>query len=285
MVGLLIAPLTAKTRAARTPEQLYNQMLEQLEIVERQNPRSQSEIFKLRASLKELYLYTTKGELTDPVNANGKYIAADLQRGVDLYDPCNGLNDGQLKDALLKIIRNHNPVGYQSAQDYIFEELDNKDGWVECIYTGKKLKTDCEPNHTIMNVEHTWPQSLGATGIAKSDLHHLFASDSKANGIRGNNPFGYVSNPTWEEGGSKTDRRVFEVRKKSRGNTARAIFYFAIRYGKRIHASQEKALREWHKQDPVDAAEKRRNDRVHNIQNNRNPFIDRPDFVDKISDF
>jgi endonuclease I len=282
---IMLMPFSLEAKNTRTPEQLYKHILEQLNVVEQQNPRSQAEIFKIRASLNELYLHTTHGDLTDPVDANGNHIAVDLSRGVDLYDPCNGLNDERLKDALLKIIRNHNPVGYQAAQDYIFEDLDNNDGWVECIYTGKKLQTNSEPSANIMNVEHTWPQSLGATGIAKSDLHHLFASDSRANGIRGNNPFGYVSNPTWEEGGSKTDRRVFEVRKVSRGNTARAIFYFAVRYGKSIEASQEKALREWHKQDPVDAAEKRRNDRIHNIQNNRNPFIDRPDFVDMISDF
>ncbi|MFZ5949748.1 MAG: endonuclease, partial [Candidatus Rifleibacteriota bacterium] len=40
-----------------------------------------------------------------------------------------------------------------------------------------------------------------------------------------------------------------------------------------------------HREDPVDEEEKARNDRIENIQHNRNPFVDRPDFVDQISDF
>jgi len=35
-------------------------------------------------------------------------------------------------------------------------------------------------------------------------------------------------------------------------------------------------LLKWHKQDPPDAWEKRRNDRIEEIQGNRNPFIGQP---------
>ena len=58
-----------------------------------------------------------------------------------------------------------------------------------------------------MNTEHTWPQSKGATGAAKSDLHHLFPTDSKANSIRGNHPFGIVTGAV-----SWSDPRRCEVR-------------------------------------------------------------------------
>lgn len=275
----------AADRNSKTPAQVYQKILQLVDELESKSPQSQAEIFKLRASLDEYYALTANGLLTDPVDEKGNHIVVDLQRGVDLYDPCQGLSDEQLKDALLKIIRNHTPIGYQQAQDEIFTNLDNFDGWVECVYTGRKLKTNCEPSATNMNVEHTWPQSLGATGIAKSDLHHLFPSDSKANGIRGNHPFAFVSNPKWEQGGSKSSGQSFEVRPEQRGNTARGMFYFAIRYGKRIDPRQEETLKKWHKEDPVDALEKARNDKVENIQHNRNPFIDRPDLVDQISDF
>ncbi|NCB38422.1 MAG: hypothetical protein EOM80_06585 [Erysipelotrichia bacterium] len=77
----------------------------------------------------------------------------------------------------------------------------------------------------------------------------------------------------------------FDVRPQSRGNIARAIFYFSTRYAKRIAPSEEEVLRKWHQEDPVDVHEKSRNERVEAIQGNRNPFIDKPEFVNNISDF
>ena len=38
-------------------------------------------------------------------------------------------------------------------------------------------------------------------------------------------------------------------------------------------------LVEWHLADPVDDEERRRNDIIYSYQQNRNPFIDHPEFV------
>ncbi|MFZ5949312.1 MAG: endonuclease, partial [Candidatus Rifleibacteriota bacterium] len=192
VIALLVfsGSIFAQDRVNKTPEQLFNKILQQVDDLEQKSPQLQAEIFKLRSSLDELYTGLTSGSLTDPIDAKGKHVVIDLQRGADLYDPCQGQEDEDLIVSLRRIAESsHTPIGYQTAQDKIFTTLDNRDGWVECVYTGRKLKTSCEPDASNMNVEHTWPQSLGATGIAKSDLHHLFPADSKANGIRGNNPF------------------------------------------------------------------------------------------------
>lgn len=278
------ADVTATQRPAKTPQEVYNEMLLHLEELEQRAPKCQTTVFKLRDSLNILYTHIS-GDLTDPFNVESGLLVPDLDRGSDLYDSCAGLSDSSLRRALLSLIDNHVSVGYQRAQDLVFGDLDNRDGYVECVYTGRKLKTAGEPSATNMNIEHTWPQSKGAVGIAKCDLHHLFPTDSKANGIRGNNPFGFVNGASWEEGGSKTDESVFEVRPVQRGNTARAKFYFSIRYNIKIDGTEEAVLRRWHKEDPVDELEKKRNDRVQNFQNNRNPFVDHPEFVEKISDF
>ena len=116
-------------------------------------------------------------------------------------------------------------------------------------------------------------------------MHHLFPTDSKANSTRSSLPFGEVSDAKWAEGGSKCDLKRFEVRKESRGNSARAMFYFAVRYEQKIGQTEEETLRKWNREDPVDAHEKARNDRVETLQGNRNPFIDNPEFVDQIADF
>ena len=77
----------------------------------------------------------------------------------------------------------------------------------------------------------------------------------------------------------------FEPPQRHKGNVARALFYFSVRYRLAISATQEAHLRAWHRKDPVDESEKNRNDLVQEIQGNRNPFIDFPHLVDSIDDF
>lgn len=274
----------AAQRPSKTPQELYKEMTLQLDEIEQAAPKCQVTVYKLRDSLNALYSRIS-GDLTDPFNGRGELKVTDHNKGNNLYDNCRGLKDRDLKKELFSLVNNHVSVGYQRAQELVFSDTDNRGGYVECVYTGRKLKTAGEPPATDMNIEHTWPQSKGAAGIAKCDLHHLFPADSKANGIRGNNPFGNVDNASWEQGGSKTDKNVFEIRKEQRGNSARGMFYFSIRYGMAIDPAQEATLRRWHSEDPVDALEQKRNDRVQNFQNNRNPFVDKPEYVEQIADF
>lgn len=205
--------------------------------------------------------------------------------GSNLYSSCAGLTDEALIAKLAEIVGNHTSVDYREARRHIFTNIDNHNGMVECVYTGRVEPCNSIPNPNNMNTEHTWPQSHGATGVAKSDIHHLFPTDSQANSTRGSLPFGEVTNAVWSEGQSECDQEVFEVRPAHRGNVARAIFYFAVRYGKSIDADEEATLRHWHQEDAVDDAERERCNKIENVQHNRNPFVDRPDFVDMIRDF
>lgn len=182
-------------------------------------------------------------------------------------------------------------LSYDQAREVIFSKVDNDEGEVCCVYAHHHcVRTNRAPNHTVMNVEHTWPQSLGARGNAKSDMHHLFPTQSHVNSRRSSFPFCEVGEIRWEEDGSATGYSdngtfCFEPPDEHKGNVARALFYFAVRYDLDIEPEEEEFLRRWHVQDPVDQAELDRNTRIKNHQGNNNLFILYPELADKIQNF
>ena len=216
-----------------------------------------------------------------------------------VYSFSQGLSDEPLKSALKTFTTTgYISLGYNAARDRMFETVDDYGGdTIECVYTGRKIHavTRTEAQNQNFNTEHTWPQSnFNENEPMRSDIHHLFPTDETANTYRSNYPFGYVvSNITWQVGGSKLGRDihnsiVFEPRNVHKGNAARAVFYFVIRhqnYGSFLTLNQETALRQFHSQDTVDAREKIRSDRIKQFQNNRNPFADHPEFIERIRTF
>ena len=276
-------------------KQTLNDTFRLLDKVESDFPRAQADLVKIRERISILYKnpvvlaggYTegdVPGLMLSRQNSSSKIRNRKLKRS-EFYDSLNGLHDEELILKLRTAIQNQKVLDYGEARRFIMLNVENFDSHIECLYTGRVISATSMPNSTNMNIEHSWPQSKGATGPAKSDMHHLFPTDSVANSTRSSLPFGIVENPKWAEGGSKCDGKRFDVRPQSRGNIARAIFYFSTRYAKRIAPSEEEVLRKWHQEDPVDAHEKSRNERVEAIQGNRNPFIDKPEFVNNISDF
>jgi hypothetical protein len=170
----------------------------------------------------------------------------------------------------------------------------------ECVYTGRTISYTATDFNTgtlnnapySMNTEHTWPQSVGATNEPMvSDLHHIFISDGPTNSARGNKPFGWVPNPTLTyTGGSKANSTTFEPRDAHKTAAASAILYFAVRHMNQagvdlsfLSAVQESALRDWLRIFPIDSVLRRRNDDIQAAQLNRNPFIDYPAFLDRMT--
>jgi endonuclease I len=156
------------------------------------------------------------------------------------------------------------------------------------------------------NREHVWAQSHGIDEAlpAYTDLHHLRATDTSVNGVRGDKDFknvthnsGNLVNDTYGSGSTYnyTDGTYFEARDEVKGDVARMLFYMAVRYEGGMEPNLElvngtttttgntlgdlASLMQWQLLDKVDNAERLRNNRVYNLQNNRNPFIDRPDLV------
>ena len=190
-----------------------------------------------------------------------------------------------------KMLFDHQPITYKDANLILFTKLDNHNGFVCSLYSPSDcLQTDIVPSPKLMNIEHTWPQSDGANGDAKSDLHHLFITSSSTNSIRSSLPFCEVEIIKWDNGYSKRgmshfNEHCFEPPISHRGNIARALFYFAIRYLHEIDQNQEFYLKKWNREDPVDENEKERNNQIKLYQHNLNPFILNPELADQISDF
>ncbi len=233
-----------------------------------------------------------QGNLALNLTGQGKYRDT-------YYSATENLWEEDLKAALKTLLaKNYTQLGYDNARNRMFMDIDNQKvnglgantNTLECVYTGRKItgyssRSDAQTSGKF-NTEHTFPQSFfSEREPMKSDLHHLFPTDETANTRRSNYPFGEVSNPTWQEGGSKGRTGLFEPRDEHKGNAARALFYFVTRYedyGGHVKV-QEETLRRWMFTDTVDAAERQRNNDIFSYQKNRNPFIDHPEFLQRIS--
>jgi endonuclease I len=216
-----------------------------------------------------------------------------------LYASTQGLWENSLKTALFNLVNNHTVLGYNTGRDRMFETIDDPTGHdtIECVYSGRRIyaPTRLEAQAQGFNTEHTWPQSFfGSADPMVSDVNHLYPTDAEPNSRRANYPFGPVANITWQDGTSKLGTRstgeiVFEPRDVHKGDVARALFYFLLRYpsnyGGYMAATQEADLRVWYKFDPVSTKEILRNSAIATYQGKRNPLIDHPEFIDRITYF
>ncbi len=154
-------------------------------------------------------------------------------------------------------------------------------------------------NGTTWNREHSWPQSRGLDGTSMpdgSDMHHLFPAKETDNSIRGNLNYGGTY-------GVSTRGRVDSNAKYYPGDAdagliARAQFYMDVRYDGGDSGTNDLVLQsgnpsdsgtrmgdldrliEWHFAAPPTTFERNRNQIIFtNYQNNRNPFIDHPEYA------
>jgi len=160
------------------------------------------------------------------------------------------------------------------------------------------------------NREHVWPVSWwgGSSNVAaRTDIFHIWPSDGWVNQRRGNLPFCNIEQPysyissNGNMGGRCAGQTYngWEVVDEYKGELARAILYVSTAYmdqfdcctndavdGSKIQPAMEAVLRRWHANDPPSSLERAMNDIVFfDVQGNRNPFIDHPEWVELILDF
>jgi hypothetical protein len=145
-----------------------------------------------------------------------------------------------------------------------------------------------------MNAEHGWPQCYFDKAYPmKSDLHHIFPTFIASNSARANLPFAVVDRAVYStSNGTKMSPEGFEPADLIKGDVARAMLYFVVRYYDRnirsgmdyenFWTNRVRMFMEWSRNDPPDANERRRNELISRFQGNRNPFVDDPSLADKI---
>ncbi|WP_304197518.1 endonuclease [Flavobacterium alvei] len=158
------------------------------------------------------------------------------------------------------------------------------------------------------NREHIIPQSIfNSSSPMVSDAHFITPTDGKVNGMRSNYPHGTVASASWtSKNGSKLGSSgvsgysgtVFEPIDEFKGDIARMYFYFATRYENTVsgygydmfNSTSDQVftseflsiLLTWNALDPVSPREIARNNAIYAQQNNRNPYIDHPEYVQKV---
>lgn len=211
------------------------------------------------------------------------------------YSGADGLDGDLLITFLYDLIHDgFSGVTYGQAR-YILDETDEspeQSNKIVLVYTADIVSGTWDSGNT-WNREHVWPQSkLGfdadnGTVNSASDLHNLKPADPSENSSRSNKWFGepYSSNNAY----------MYEPRDEVKGDIARILFYMDIMYDYLTLVELEdgeeadyyemgdlSTLLSWHEEDPVDDFERNRNEVIYSYQGNRNPFIDHPEFVDKI---
>ena len=170
--------------------------------------------------------------------------------------------------------------------------------------TGTGGTSECD----VYNREHIIPQSVFAqVSPMRNDAHFVPPTDKKVNGDRGDNPHGIVASvsSTTNNGGKHGSSaisgyagQVFEPNSAFKGDIARMYFYFVTRFEDNVagysypmfNGTSNQSfttpflnmLLTWHLNDPVSQFEITRNNAIYARQNNRNPFIDHPEYVCQI---
>ncbi|MCH5346838.1 MAG: endonuclease [Muribaculaceae bacterium] len=234
------------------------------------------------------------------------------------YNAAEGKSGQSLLTALKGVISSHKNVGYDGLWDVYKTSDVYPDGTIWDMYSTKHWKTTEKcGNYSAVgdcyNREHSVPKSwFNDASPMVSDAFHIYPTDGKVNGQRGNYPFGECAGgSTLSSNGSvkalgRLGRStypgytgtVFEPDDQYKGDFARTYFYMAACYNDRVSSWDSDMfggnsfpvfsswamdmLLKWHREDPVSDKERDRNDAVYAYQNNRNPFIDYPELAEHI---
>jgi endonuclease I len=235
----------------------------------------------------------------------------------DLYDPPVGYynsatGQGATLKSQLTTLMTFGPDGVQDPSPFggddhrqrtygdfrnaskLFDTDPNNASNILLVYNRASVNGNWDSGVT-WNREHVWPQSLQPGSASNSsignlgDHHALRPANPSINSSRGNRPFGNInssglygiqSDGTWYPGDADA------------GDIARQLFYSDTRYDSTLTdlstglIGDINTLIKWNYADPPDEFERRRNQIIYSavdnpvfFQNNRNAYIDHPEYV------
>jgi len=235
------------------------------------------------------------------------------------YSHANAATDDSFRAALITdISANQKQLTYSevwTALTYTDEDPNNSDNII-LLYSGRSIAKknngsgDSSSNPDFWNREHSWPKSHGFPEREQrgyTDIHHLRPADSSMNSSRGNKDFADGGDPVAEAPANLSTDLTWEPRNEVKGDVARMMFYMDVRYDVGTDSTMPDlilvnqvgtdtstlsdgtgklgklcTLLEWNTLDPVDNFELDRNNTIYEYQGNRNPFIDHPEWVERI---
>jgi endonuclease I len=227
---------------------------------------------------------------------------------IGYYNGSAGKTGDDLKTSLHQIIKGHVDYSYSQAKfiiNYSDADPDNPKN-VILFYTQRSQDANTYgTGGDFINREHVWAKSHGTFANIRpmdGDAFNLRPADASVNQDRSNKDFGNVQ-PNGTRHPEATEcwynASFWEPGAATKGQVARIIFYMATRYegtdgeldlevvnGGNTYPKPQHgdlaALLEWNRLYPPTDFERRRNERIFGAQQNRNPFIDNPEFADLI---
>ena len=225
---------------------------------------------------------------TAPLPANGRS---------GTVPSCDDAGSCQRGDIASDAIANRKTCGYSEARQKVYFQVDKRVDSAGRPFILSAYSKDVYflnagmPDANKFNIEHTFPQSklkvYPGFEQTRADMYHLFAVESKINGVRGNMPFCEVGaqNSADQDRESKLGNSCFEPPEDQKGPVSRAMMYMAVAYNLSIENAEEKVLRKWNAEFPVSEFEANRAKRIEELQGNINPFVIQPSLAEQISDF
>lgn len=233
------------------------------------------------------------------------------------YEPAVGKKKAELKTALHLIIKDANVLGYGSGAGKTwsgFAKTDvDRDGKYVDMYSPNRVPVNGNSAGSGMNIEHSFAKSWwgGTKNQAYCDIQQLRPSNSGANSSKGSWPMAVVDGKkSYDNGvikvgksGSRPGGEItaWEPSDEFKGDFARIYMYMVTCYedysskwtGNSVNQLDNNTypvfepwtvdlLLQWCRQDPVSEWEIQRNDKVYDIQGNRNPYVDYPELAEYV---
>ena len=258
--------------------------------------------------------------ITDSSSSSFSSTPKRTSQPIEVMNYYSGVDFSSVGETLMNFlhskIKNHRTLNYKSLASYYRDTDTDSSGKIIDMYSNQNYYPNdngfsASSEGRGWNKEHSIPKSWfdGASPM-ESDIFHIYPTDIYVNSKRSNYAYGRVASATFTSsngcklgksyGGGPTT--VFEPADEYKGDFARTYFYFATCYmDKKIAEKGDSTFvfsskksypkltsysidlfLKWHRDDPVSQKEINRNKACYSVQNNRNPFIDFPEFAEQI---